>query len=135
MAAFDGAAEAVAEGFAAKAARASGAATEVLTASAGLTRDKGLRQARRRPGSPVATLLAAVHGAVAQFVDVFTAMGGLMAERATDLLDIERRLVARARRRARAGGRPAGPAVGPGGRRPGARRHRRAWTRRWCWPS
>jgi phosphotransferase system enzyme I (PtsI) len=40
-------------------------------------------------------LLGAVHEGVAQFVDVFTAMGGLMAERATDLLDIERRLVAR----------------------------------------
>ena len=36
-----------------------------------------------------------MHEGVAQFVDVFTAMGGLMAERATDLLDIERRLVAR----------------------------------------
>ena len=95
MAAFDGAAGAVAEGYVAKAARASGAATEVLTASAGLTRDKGLRQAvatRLGGGTP---LVEAVHGGVAQFVDVFTAMGGLMAERATDLLDIERRVVAR----------------------------------------
>ena len=37
----------------------------------------------------------AVRRAVDQFVDLFTAMGGLMAERATDLRDIERRLVAR----------------------------------------
>src|SRR3954452_17345563 len=44
MAAYDEAAAAVADGFSAKAARAHGAATEVLTASAGLTRDKGLRQ-------------------------------------------------------------------------------------------
>ena len=50
LAAYDAAAEAVAEGFSAKAARASGAATEVLTASAGLTRDKGLRQAVADPG-------------------------------------------------------------------------------------
>jgi phosphotransferase system enzyme I (PtsI) len=95
MAAYDAAAAAVADGFNAKAERASGAATEVLTASAGLTRDKGLRQAvatRAEAGTP---LLEAVHEGVAQFVDVFTAMGGLMAERATDLLDIERRLVAR----------------------------------------
>ena len=95
LTAYDAAAEAVAEGFSAKAARASGAATEVLTASAGLTRDKGLRQAvagRVEGGTP---LLEAVHEGVAQFVDIFTAMGGLMAERATDLLDIERRLVAR----------------------------------------
>jgi phosphoenolpyruvate-protein phosphotransferase (PTS system enzyme I) len=92
---FDRAAATVAEGFADKAGRASGAAAEVLTASAGLARDKGLRQAvvgRVEGGEP---LLAAVHESVAQFVDVFTAMGGLMAERATDLLDIERRLVAR----------------------------------------
>jgi phosphotransferase system enzyme I (PtsI) len=95
LAAYDVAAEAVADGFTAKAARASGAATEVLTASAGLARDKGLRQAmatRLEGGTP---LLEAVHEGIGQFVDVFTAMGGLMAERATDLLDIERRLVAR----------------------------------------
>jgi phosphotransferase system enzyme I (PtsI) len=95
MTAFDQAAEAVAGGFVAKASTASGAATEVLTASAGLTRDKGLRQAVVTRVSGGDELLAAVHGAVAQFVDLFTAMGGLMAERATDLLDIERRLVAR----------------------------------------
>jgi phosphotransferase system enzyme I (PtsI) len=95
LAAYDVAASAVAEGFAAKAARASGAATEVLTASAGLTRDKGLRQAVATRVEGGTGLLEAVHEGVAQFVDVFTAMGGLMAERATDLLDIERRLVAR----------------------------------------
>jgi len=95
LAAFDTAVATVAEGYAAKAARSSGAAAEVLTASAGLTRDKGLRQA---VGSRLAggdDLLAAVSGAVEQFVGVFTAMGGLMAERATDLRDIERRVVAR----------------------------------------
>jgi len=95
LAAYDEAVDAVAQAFVAKAGRASGAATEVLTASAGLTRDKGLRQgveARLRGGD---SLLDAIHGAVAQFVDVFSAMGGLMAERATDLLDIERRIVAR----------------------------------------
>jgi phosphotransferase system enzyme I (PtsI) len=95
MAAYDVAASAVAEGFEVKAARSSGAATEVLTASAGLTRDKGLRQAVATRVEGGTRLLEAVHEGVAQFVDVFTAMGGLMAERATDLLDIERRLVAR----------------------------------------
>jgi len=95
LAAYDAAADAVAEGFTAKAARAHGAATEVLTASAGLTRDKGLRQAVATRLEGGIGLLEAVHEGVAQFVDVFTAMGGLMAERATDLLDIERRLVAR----------------------------------------
>ena len=43
LAAYDDAIGAVADGFAAKAAKASGAAAEVLTASAGLARDKGLR--------------------------------------------------------------------------------------------
>ncbi len=95
LAAYDAAVDAVAEGFSAKAGRASGAATEVLTASAGLTRDKGLRQAVSTRVEGGAPLLDAVHEGVAQFVDIFTAMGGLMAERATDLLDIERRLVAR----------------------------------------
>ena len=94
MAAYDAAAEAVAGGFTERAARASGAASEVLTASAGLARDSGLRQAVATRVSD-AGLLTAVHEGVAQFVDVFTAMGGLMAERATDLLDIERRIVAR----------------------------------------
>src|SRR5690606_25929257 len=95
MAAYDAAVEQVAAGFTERAGRASGAASEVLTASAGLVRDPGLRQgvAQRLDGGT--GLLGAVHEAVAQFVDVFTAMGGLMAERATDLLDIERRLVAR----------------------------------------
>jgi phosphotransferase system enzyme I (PtsI) len=95
LAAYDAAAATVAAGFTTKAQTASGAVAEVLTASAGLVRDKGLRGAVRkglRGGDP---LLAAVHGAVEQFVVVFTSMGGLIAERATDLRDIERRLVAR----------------------------------------
>ena len=79
-----------------KAGKASGAAAEVLTASAGLARDKGLRgavaQVAPRSGDD---LLEAVHAAVEQFVTIFTGMGGLMAERVTDLRDIERRIVAR----------------------------------------
>ncbi|WP_134738684.1 phosphoenolpyruvate--protein phosphotransferase [Nocardioides sp. 503] len=95
LAAYDAAVEQVSAGFGAKAAHASGAAAEVLTASAGLARDKGLRSAVRKALRGGDDLLAAVHAAVEQFVGVFTTMGGLMAERATDLRDIERRLVAR----------------------------------------
>ena len=124
MAAYDVAAAAVADGFAAKAARASGAATEVLTASAGLTRDKGLRQAVASRVEGGAPLLGAVHEGIAQFVDVFTAMGGLMAERATDLLDIERRLVARLVGEPEPGRRPPRRRLGPRCRRPGPGRHR-----------
>jgi phosphotransferase system enzyme I (PtsI) len=95
LAAYDDAAGAVADGFTAKAEGSSGAAAEVLTASAGLARDKGLRGAVRKSLRSGDDLLTAVHAAVEQFVTVFTGMGGLMAERVTDLRDIERRVVAR----------------------------------------
>ncbi|WP_345518011.1 phosphoenolpyruvate--protein phosphotransferase [Nocardioides conyzicola] len=94
LAAYDAAAEAVAEGFARKASSASGAAAQVLTASAGLARDKGLRGAVRKHLRADVDVLAAVNAAVEQFVSIFTGMGGLMAERVTDLQDIERRIVA-----------------------------------------
>ena len=95
LAAYDDAIAAVADGFAAKADKASGAAAEVLTASAGLARDKGLRGAVRKALRSGDDLLGSVHAAVDQFANIFTGMGGLMAERVTDLRDIERRAVAR----------------------------------------
>jgi phosphoenolpyruvate-protein phosphotransferase (PTS system enzyme I) len=95
LAAFDEAAGLVADGYAAKAAVASGAAAEVLTASAGLARDRGLRAAVAKSLNSGADLLSSVGAAVDQFVGIFTGMGGLMAERATDLRDIERRTIAR----------------------------------------
>ena len=55
LAAYDDAADAVAESFLRKADKASGAATEVLTASAGLARDKGLRGAVSQAARPAAT--------------------------------------------------------------------------------
>ncbi len=94
LAAYDVASDGVSSRFAAKAAQASGAAAEVLAASAGLARDKGLRGAVKKSLAAGAPLVASVHAAVEQFVAVFTSMGGLMAERATDLRDIERRVVA-----------------------------------------
>ncbi|MBZ5734356.1 phosphoenolpyruvate--protein phosphotransferase [Nocardioides sp. TRM66260-LWL] len=95
LAAFDAAAAEVAAGFERRVAAGSGAAAAVLTASAGLARDKGLRGAVRRHLRTGAGLLDAVHAAVAQFVELFSQQGGLMAERATDLRDIERRVLAR----------------------------------------
>ncbi len=95
LAAYDDAAARVADSFRAKAGAATGATAEVLTASAGLATDRGLRAAVRknlRTGQP---LLPAVEGAVEQFVTVFAGMGGLMAERVTDLRDIHARLLAR----------------------------------------
>lgn len=95
LAAYDAAVESVAEGFRRKAASAHGAAAGVLTASAGLATDRGLRSAvgkNLRAGEP---LLTAIDHAVEKFVTVFTGMGGLMAERVTDLRDIRTRVVAR----------------------------------------
>jgi phosphotransferase system enzyme I (PtsI) len=94
MAAYDDAVTAVAEGFSRKADQATGPAAEVLTASAGLARDKGLRGAVAKNIAAGQGIVTAVDGAVEQFVTIFTSMGGLMAERVTDLEDIERRLVA-----------------------------------------
>jgi phosphotransferase system enzyme I (PtsI) len=94
LAAYEEAAESVSAGFERRAEKASGAAAEVLTASAGLARDKGLRNAVRKHLRAGEDLLASVRASVDQFVQVFSSMGGLMAERATDLRDIERRVVA-----------------------------------------
>ena len=95
LAAYDAAVAATAEGLAARAAHTSGAAAEVLTATAGLARDKGLRAAVKKRLAAGDPLLTALDGAVEQFAGVFTSMGGLMAERVTDLRDIERRVTAR----------------------------------------
>jgi phosphotransferase system enzyme I (PtsI) len=77
-----------------RASSASGAAAEVLVATAGLVRDKGLRSAVSKRLKGGEDLIGSVHGAVDQFADLFAKMGGLMAERVTDLRDIEKRLVA-----------------------------------------
>ncbi len=95
LSAYDAAVDAVATGFAAKAEHASGSAAEVLTASAGMARDRGLRGSVRQRLRADDDLLTAVAAAVEKFAGVFADMGGLMAERVTDLRDIERRLVAR----------------------------------------
>jgi phosphotransferase system enzyme I (PtsI) len=92
--AYDAAAAVVADGFAAKAMSVSGAAAEVLAASAGLARDKGLRSVVRKQLNAGEPLLRALQVAVEHFAGMFTQMGGLMAERVTDLRDIERRITA-----------------------------------------
>lgn len=77
-----------------RATRHSGAAAEVLLATATLARDKGwLRAARSRvlKGDHPARAAA---GATEQFVVAFEKVGGLMAERTTDLKDIRDRVVA-----------------------------------------
>ncbi len=91
---YDAAVAAVADGFLTRAGHASGAAAEVLTASAGLARDKGLRTTVKKALDNGAGLLPAIADSVEHFASMFAAMGGLMAERVTDLRDIGRRLTA-----------------------------------------
>ncbi len=95
LAAYDEAVAAVADALATRAAAVSGAAAEVLSATAGLARDKGLRAAVAKRLAAGDDLLAGLREAVEQFAGIFTQMGGLMAERVTDLHDIERRVTAR----------------------------------------
>ncbi|MER7556055.1 putative PEP-binding protein [Nocardioides sp. NPDC126508] len=94
LAAYEAAATAVADGYASRAETASGAAASVLSASAGLARDKGLRVAVEKHLRSGEGLVASVGAAVEQFATLFSGMGGLMAERVTDLRDIERRVLA-----------------------------------------
>src|SRR5215217_3780388 len=85
---FAAAASAVANRLRDRAAHATGAASEVLAATATLAQDRawlGAAEKRIKEGMPA---VLAVIGAVEQFVDMFTKLGGLMAERVTDLRDI-----------------------------------------------
>jgi phosphotransferase system enzyme I (PtsI) len=91
---FTAAASAVADRLRERAQHATGAASEVLAATAGLAQDRAwLAAAEKRitKGSPA---IRATVQAVAQFIDLFTQVGGLMAERVTDLRDIRDRVVA-----------------------------------------
>lgn len=77
-----------------RAAHATGAASEVLAATATLAQDRawiGAAEKRIAAGTPA---VRAVREAAAQFVDLFAKMGGLMAERVTDLQDIRDRVLA-----------------------------------------
>ncbi|ULE32300.1 putative PEP-binding protein [Mycobacterium sp. IDR2000157661] len=91
---FVAAARAVADRLRDRAAHATGAASEVLAATATLAQDRawlGAAEKRIAAGAPA---VRAVDEAVAQFVEMFTQIGGLMAERVTDLRDIRDRVVA-----------------------------------------
>jgi phosphotransferase system enzyme I (PtsI) len=73
--------------------RATGAASEVLAATATLAQDRAWLAAaekRIKDGTPARR---AVVQAVEQFVAMFTQLGGLMAERVTDLQDIRDRVI------------------------------------------
>ena len=91
---FEAAAAVVGDRLAERAAAATGVSAEVLSTTAGLARDRGLlttvaQRIDAGASAPVATVEAAQ-----QFVDMFTALGGLMAERVTDVRDVRDRIVA-----------------------------------------
>ncbi|MEV6333991.1 putative PEP-binding protein [Nocardia vinacea] len=77
-----------------RATHASGAAAEVLVANAAMAADRGWLGAAEKliaGGSPAAVAATA---ATDQFAEMFTKLGGLMAERVTDLRDVCDRVVA-----------------------------------------
>jgi phosphotransferase system enzyme I (PtsI) len=91
---FVAAAETVAGRLTERAAAATGVSAEVLSTTAGLARDRGLLSSveqRIDAGTPAAV---ATVQAAQQFMDMFTALGGLMAERVTDVRDVRDRIVA-----------------------------------------
>jgi phosphotransferase system enzyme I (PtsI) len=91
---FRAAAELVAGRLSDRAAAATGVSAEVLSTTAGIARDRALWAASEQridAGTPAAT---ATVEAAQQFVEMFTALGGLMAERVPDVRDVRDRIVA-----------------------------------------
>ncbi|MFP5334992.1 MAG: phosphoenolpyruvate--protein phosphotransferase [Actinomycetes bacterium] len=91
---FASAARAVAARLTERSAAASGAAAEVLVATAGMARDRGLLSAVEQRIATGAPAERATVEAAEQFAALFTQLGGLMAERVTDVLDVRDRIVA-----------------------------------------
>ena len=91
---FTAAAAAVAGRLRDRAANASGAASEVLATTATLAQDRAWIGATEKRIGEGNSAVRAVIGAVDQFAALFTQLGGLMAERVTDLRDIRDRVIA-----------------------------------------
>jgi phosphotransferase system enzyme I (PtsI) len=88
------AAEVVAGRLTARAAASTGVSAEVLSTTAGIARDRALRTtAEQRIDQGASAPVAAVQAAQ-QFVDMFTDLGGLMAERVPDVRDVRDRIIA-----------------------------------------
>ncbi|RPA19575.1 phosphoenolpyruvate--protein phosphotransferase [Gordonia sp. OPL2] len=91
---FTDAASAVAGRLRERASHSSGAAAEVLSATAGLAEDRGWVGAASALIGKGTAAPAAATAATEQFAAMFTKLGGLMAERVTDLNDVRDRVVA-----------------------------------------
>lgn len=95
--------DAVAARLTSRAEMASGVAAEVLLAQVGLVSDKGLRKAAAKQITAGKSAEAAVCAAVDSFAAMFEQVGGMMAERVTDLRDLGGRIVAELQGRAEPG--------------------------------
>ncbi|WP_032366620.1 phosphoenolpyruvate--protein phosphotransferase [Rhodococcoides fascians] len=91
---FDAAANAVATRLRGRAELATGAASEVLSANAAMATDRGWLGAARASIAKGSTAVTATVAATEKFAAMFTQLGGLMAERVTDLRDIRDRVIA-----------------------------------------
>ncbi|MBY4012434.1 phosphoenolpyruvate--protein phosphotransferase [Rhodococcus fascians] len=91
---FDAAANAVATRLRGRAELATGAASEVLSANAAMATDRGWLGAARASIAKGSTAVTATAAATEKFAAMFTQLGGLMAERVTDLRDIRDRVIA-----------------------------------------
>ncbi|KAA0021901.1 phosphoenolpyruvate--protein phosphotransferase [Antrihabitans cavernicola] len=94
LASFQRAAATVADRLGDRAACASGAASEVLAANAAMARDRGWLAAASKLIASGSSANAATAGATDKFATMFTKLGGLMAERVTDLRDVRDRVIA-----------------------------------------
>jgi len=91
---FTAAAEVVAGRLTERAAAASGVSAAVLQTTAGLARDRGLLSTVELRIDGGASAPVATVGAAQQFAELFASLGGLMAERVTDVNDVRDRIVA-----------------------------------------
>jgi phosphoenolpyruvate-protein phosphotransferase (PTS system enzyme I) len=91
---FTAAAAAVAQRLRERADAASGAAAEVLGATAQLARDRAWLGAAEQAIAAGTPAVRATADATGRFIEIFASMGGLMAERVTDLEDIRDRVIA-----------------------------------------
>ena len=80
-----------------RAAAAEGQAAEVLTATAGMVKDRGWHKTVRKNIRTGRNADFATVGATDKFVTMFEAAGGVMAERTTDLKDVRDRVIAELR--------------------------------------
>jgi len=80
-----------------RAASAEGQAAEVLTATAGMVKDRGWHKTVRKNIRTGRNAEFATVGATDKFVTMFEAAGGVMAERTTDLKDVRDRVIAELR--------------------------------------